>query len=153
MIYRVWRSTGCFAMILNNKNGLFQKIIDACKKEEKPIDVYIESLFPKIYAYVFLPFFVKLLDTRSDITTKDMNYTILNSRFKETVQLPDIPKKKIDILPVEQPATKSPKEICEEYMKNNVPFVISFNGNMVFDSSVTNISKYMGDHFLIEEVL
>jgi GR25 family glycosyltransferase involved in LPS biosynthesis len=149
MIYRVWRSTGCFAMILNNKNGLFQKIIDACKKEEKPIDVYIESLFPKIYAYVFLPFFVKLLDTRSDITTKDMNYTILNSRFKETVQLPDIPKKKIDILPVEQPATKSPKEICEEYMKNNVPFVISFNGNMVFDSSVTsgdNIS-FLNEHF------
>jgi GR25 family glycosyltransferase involved in LPS biosynthesis len=81
MIFRVWRSTGCYAMILNNKNGLFQKIIDESKTEKRPIDIYIENLFPKINAYTFLPSFVKLLETKSDIS--DKNLTFLNSRFKE----------------------------------------------------------------------
>jgi GR25 family glycosyltransferase involved in LPS biosynthesis len=90
MVYRVWKSTGSFAMILSNKNGLFQKIIDVSKDEEKPIDVYIETLFPKIKAYVFLPFFVKLLETNSDISDKN-NIEIINSRFNEKIEIPPIP--------------------------------------------------------------
>jgi len=147
MIFRVWKSKGCFAMILNNKNGLFQNIIDISKNEEKTIDTYIENLFPKIKSYVFLPTFVKLLDIKSDILDKDI--TSINMRFRETIELQKTtPEEKI-IQPVQ--IIKTEREICEEYLKSPVQFIIRHGSNIVFDSVTTGRENviFFDDHFEI----
>ena len=144
MIFRVWKSKGCFAMILNNRNGLFQNIIDISKSEEKTIDTYIETMFPKIKAYAFLPTFVKLLDIKSDILDKDI--TSVNMRFKETIEFPKIVEEKI-IRPVQ--IIKTEREICEEYLKSSSQFVIRQGSNIVFDSTTTGRENvvFFNDHF------
>jgi glycosyl transferase family 25 len=145
MIYRVWKSKGCFAMILNNKNGLFQKILDISKGEDKTIDSYIESLFPYIKAYTFLPFFVKISDIKSDISNDDL-YSTINRHYKEKVTIPIIhqPQKSI-----EKQVIKTQKEMCEEHLKLKGNFVIYFNNNLIFDSSTSSKDNvlFFNEHF------
>ena len=145
MIYRVWKSKGCFAMILNNKNGLFQKILDISKGEDKTIDSYIESLFPYIKVYTFLPFFVKISDIKSDISNDDL-YSTINRHYKEKFTIPIIhqPQKNVEKLIV-----KTQKEMCEEHLKLKGNFVIYFNNNLIFDSSTSSKDNvlFFNEHF------
>ena len=132
-VYRVWKSLGCFAMILNNKNYLFQKIIDVSKQEEKTIDVYIESLFSRIKAYTFIPFFVKISNLKSDIN--NINYPNIDKYFKEKIDIPNIIEHKKII--VEEPI-KTQKEMCEEHLKLSGYFMIYSNNSLIFDSSTSS---------------
>ena len=145
MIYRVWKSKGCFAMILNNKNGLFQKILDVSKDEDKTIDSHIESLFPYIKAYTFLPFFVKISDMIPDIGDYVSNEENINKYFKEIMILPSIKENHIEY----QKIVKTQKEMCEEHLKLNGNFVIYFNNNLIFDSSTSSKDNvlFFNEHF------
>ena len=144
-VYRVWRSKGCFGMILNNVNSLFQKIIDISKQEDKPIDVYIESLFPRIKAYTFIPFFVKISDIKSDIE-KTTSYPNIDKYFKETFDIPNVIEIKKMI--AEEPV-KTQKEMCEEHLKLKGVFVIYYNNSLIFDSSTSSKENiiFFNDYF------
>ena len=145
MIYRVWRSKGCFAMILNNRDGLFKKIIDLCEKEENSIDIYLDSILSKIKAYTFIPFFVKISsDFKSDL---EKNADNINKHFKETVVLPIIIPQ-----PVAQPQKiiiKTQKEMCEEHLKLKGNFMVYYNNLLVFDSSASSKENilFLDEHF------
>jgi len=144
-IYKVEECYGCFAMILNNKNGLFEKIIEITKDEEKPIDNYYhEQILKEFKAYVFAPFFVKTLNTISDISDNKnkFSYEEVDKYFKNEVDLTIFSK--IPIFPKTFPTPPPPKpqidyvksnqDICEDFVKGNLPFQIFHNNRLIFDS-------------------
>jgi len=146
MIYRVWRSKGCFAMILNNRDGLFKKIIDLCEKEENSIDLYLDSILSKIKAYTFIPFFVKIsTDFKQDL---EKDITNINKYFKETSTVPDI-KPQIEVVQQEKIPMKTQKEMCEEHLKLKGNFMIYYNNVLVFDSSASSKENviFLNEHF------
>lgn len=142
-IFKVFNCYGCFAMILNNKDGLFQKIIDITKEESKPIDnYYYDHIIRFSKAYVFMPFFVKSLNNLSDICSNPKPFSYekyVDSYFKERVNLnlSDIQPAVVNKPPVED-YPKSTKDVCEDYLKSRFPFQIFFNGRVIFDSSTSD---------------
>ena len=156
-IFKVDECYGCFAMILTNKNGLFNKIIEVTKDESKPIDNYFHDDILKIFkAYVFIPFFVKTLNTVSDIgnRTDSFSYDIVDKYFKPRVNLPKI-KNLNDIKPTEIHQkieyVKSSREICEDYLRGTIPFQIFYDNRVIFDSSAAdkiNVN-FFDNHFTV----
>jgi len=158
-IYYDQESYGCFAMILNNKNELFQKIIDITKEEIKSIDDYIhDNILKEFKAYVFMPFFVKTLNTISDISDdkNSYNYDTVDKHFKEVVQLPDISRLKNRPKPQPPPPppviiehVKTHREICEDYLNGRFDFQVFHNGRVIFDSSLTDKInlRFFDNHF------
>ena len=153
-IFNIHSCHGCFAMILDNKNGFFQKILNIATPEKKAIDnYYAENILPK--AYIFEPFFVKTLNTLSDISDRkdSFSYEGIDSSFKNVVELkvdskkqPQTPqiqstKKTTPIqTPIQQPSTKTNKEICEDYLRTG-NFQVVMNGKLVFDSTTSDKSN------------
>lgn len=148
MIYRVWKSKGCFAMILNNKNGLFQKIIDISKNEEKTIDSCIEFLFPQLKCYTFIPFFVKISDIKSDINEISI-YPNIDKYFKNKIDLPNIIENVNVQKHIDPVIVKTHKEMCEDHLKLKGFFMIYYNNVIVFDSSTSGKENviFFDDHF------
>lgn len=159
-VYKVSCAYGCFSMILNNKSGLFQKIIETVT-ESMPYDDFIKNMLPTINAYVFIPFFVKTMETVSDISENknSFSYDIVNKHFKEyfdeNKQVNVVEPVKI-VNPV--PVQKSPEilrlsnqDMCDEYLRNNYPFVIYYNGRLLFDSAITDKYNlnFNRDHFTL----
>jgi GR25 family glycosyltransferase involved in LPS biosynthesis len=169
-IHRVNCCYGCFAMILNNKRGLFQKILDNVT-EDTPYDNFINSLLPNINAYVFMPFFVKTIETKSDISerTDSFSYDVVNQYFQERLIIENSKleqKTKVEqtitrpVKPSSPPPpppppmveyVKSNQEICEDFVKSGVPFQVYHMGRLIFDSSnADKINLYFyNDHFTL----
>lgn len=142
-IFKIINTYGCFAMILNNKNGLFQKIIEITKDEIKPIDNYFyDEILPTINSYVFIPFFVKTLFTESDISDNKnaFSYDCVDKLFKNRIKIPTIEKISVHpTKPSSQPQkieyTRTRREMCEEYLYGMSNFLINYNNRVIFDSS------------------
>lgn len=160
-VYRIRESYGCFAMILNNQHGLFNKILNNVN-ELIPYDDYIKSLQKDLNCYVFMPFFVKSMDTISDIgnTSESFEYGVVNKHFAATFNPepikpppPPPPPPHQRNNPVQQepvPAiVNSNQYMCEDYLRSNAPFVVFFNGRLIFDSHTTDKSniRFERDHF------
>jgi hypothetical protein len=158
-VYKIRESYGCFSMILNNQHGLFQKIVDNVT-ELMPYDDYIKTLQNDLNCYIFIPFFVKSMNTVSDIgdITDSFEYDIVNKHFAKTFNPepvkptpPPPPAHKIKIAQqVSEPApVNSNQYMCEDYLRGNSPFVIYFNGRLIFDSQTTDKSnlRFDRDHF------
>lgn len=137
-IFSVHSCHGCFAMILDNKNGFFQKILNIATPEKKAIDnYYAENILPK--AYIFEPFFVKTLNTISDISDRkdSFSYEGIDSSFKNVVEL----KVKKQTQSTKKPLiTKTNKEICEDYQRTG-NFQVVLNGKLIFDSVTSDKSN------------
>jgi hypothetical protein len=111
-----------------------------------PYDDYIKTLQKNLNCYVFKPFFVKSMVTTSDIgsRTDSFSYDIVNKHYApifypEPVKtvVPEPPRPKTENV---QPA-RSNQSMCEDYLRNNFPFVISFNNRVIFDSTFTDKSN------------
>lgn len=149
-VYSVKEAFGCFAMILNNNNGLFKRILNY-KNDTKPYDNHIkENILPSTSAYVFIPFFVRTLKTKSDISerTDSFSYDVVDKYFLNKLQINDLQiKQEIKKpqtpppLPVHKPHIdyiKSSQEICEDYVRLNIPFQIYQSGRLIFDSDTSD---------------
>jgi GR25 family glycosyltransferase involved in LPS biosynthesis len=161
-IYKVIESYGCFAMILNNTNGLFQKIVGGAKSNEQKIayDDYIKTLQPSLNTYVFMPFFVKTWETKSDISFEDgtFSYDEVNKHFEnnfikkeEEKILPSPPPPPPQLKPTPPIYIKTDQEICEDYIRTGIPFQIYHNGRLIFDSTVSDIHNlyFFKGHFTL----
>ena len=159
-IYRIVGCFGCFAMILNNKNGLFQKILDSSIGESQPIDDCINYNIisdKNIKAYVLKPFFVKTIDTISDISekTESYSYDVVNKHFKNIFEedAPPPPIIPIPIIPqvVQQTYFKTQQNVCDDYLRSIYPFVIYYNGRLLFDSTSSDKNNlyFANDHFTL----
>jgi GR25 family glycosyltransferase involved in LPS biosynthesis len=169
-IYKVFECYGCFAMILNNKNNLFERILEITEKESKPIDNYLRDEIHTDYKfnfYVFKPFFVKTLDTVSDIADRDDSFTYdaVDMHFSDIYTKPPAPIKENIIMPPQpEPLKKDPNEIafeirmlnpqkymCEDYLRSPAPFVILIGNKTIYDSD--NIDRinlcFNKDHFTL----
>lgn len=155
----VKESYGCFAMILNNKNGLFNKIIDNANDIRQAYDDYIKTLQSQLKCYVFMPFFVRTLNTVSDISNSknSFSYEIVDKHFQNEFTIPvPVVQKPISVKPPppqihHERVQLTQQEICEDYLRSNVPFVIYYGGRIIFDSSMTdkmNLSFWQ-DHFTL----
>ena len=143
-IHKITQCYGCFAMIINNKSGLFQKILNV--PENAPYDDSIKDILPSINAYVFFPFFVKTLNTVSDISENknSFSYMVVDKFFRNTMNIPKIIPP--PSLPLPSPPSpqltaqyqnnyvKSNQDICEDFLRGNLPFIIYHNGRLLFDS-------------------
>jgi GR25 family glycosyltransferase involved in LPS biosynthesis len=154
-VYKVHECYGCFSMILNNQNGLFQKIIDSVT-ELLPYDNYIKSLQKNLNCYVFKPFFVKSMITTTDIGDRkdSFSYDVVNKHYAsvfypEVVKavVPEPPRPRIENV---QPV-RSNQYMCEDYLRSNAPFVIYFNNRIIFDSTSTDKSniKFEQNYFTL----
>lgn len=147
-IYKIKQCHGCFAMILNNKNGLFNRIIETAKSEQKAIDNYMaEDILPHLNAYVFEPFFVKTLNTVSDISGRDDSYSYvgIDNSFKEIIDIP-----KFNRIQMSYPQLKTNREICENYLKSG-DFRIFVANKSIFDSKTSDKSnvQFFDDYFVL----
>lgn len=155
-VYKVKDSYGCFSMILNNQNGLFKKIIEN-PSELIPYDDYIKKIQPNLNCYVFMPFFVKTMNTTSDIGERkgSFEYEVVNKHFAKILKPEDIkpePQKPKFQQPVQEHiSTNNNQYVCEDYLRTNAPFVIYFNGRLLFDSTTTDKMnlRFERDHFTL----
>jgi len=159
-VYKIKESYGCFSMILNNQNGIFQKIINNVI-ETMPYDDYIKVLQKELNCYVFMPFFVKTLKTVSDLSESKeaFEYEVVNKHFTQTFDPNSKPT--VVIPPPTPPPVKMKLEdtvpafsnqyTCEDYLRGKVPFVIFFNGRLIFDSQTTDKSNltFEYNHFTL----
>lgn len=145
-IYKVKESYGCFAMILNNKNGLFQKIVNG-ENYNIPYDNYIRSLQKELNCYVFKPFFVKTLYTQSDINPDrgEFSYDIVDKYFAPVFEEPKPVQNKVQSAPKPQIESRTIQSICEDYQRGNYPFIIYYGGRVLFDSQYTDKSNIRFD--------
>jgi len=145
-IYKVKESYGCFAMILNNKNGLFQKIVNG-ENYNMPYDNYIRSLQKELNCYVFKPFFVKTLYTQSDINPDrgEFSYDIVDKYFAPVFEEPKPVQNKVQPAPKPQIESRTIQSICEDYQRGNSPFIIYYGGRVLFDSQYTDKSNIRFD--------
>lgn len=145
-IYKVKESYGCFAMILNNKNGLFQKIVNG-ENYNMPYDNYIRSLQKELNCYVFKPFFVKTLYTQSDINPDrgEFSYDIVDKYFAPVFEEPKPVQNKVQPAPKPQIESRTIQSICEDYQRGNSPFIIYYKGRVLFDSQYTDKSNIRFD--------
>jgi len=83
-IYSVKKCYGTFAMVFNNQNGTFDKIIKHVDKEQMPLDNYYAHLLLGILkGYVFIPFFVKTAPFKSTISSHDGVYSVVDEHFNK----------------------------------------------------------------------
>lgn len=141
-VQKITKSFGRFAMIINNKNGIFEKIVNLSDKSPNPIDFYYNELQPT--SYVFIPFLAKPNHIGSDIHIDKRNnllvYNAINRFYRDKFQLLPLPK---NIIPIKfekkqeshPPLRKTDKEIGEEFLKGSLDFQIYHGGKMIFDSS------------------
>ncbi len=148
-IYKVSEAYMCCAMILNNKNKLFEKIIGITKDEEKPIDNYFhDDILKEFKGYIFMPTFIKTWNTISDASEENINKTNpeVDKHFKNDMSLPNIisketPKPQVVVSPTSRPQidyVKSNQDICEDFVKGNLPFQIYHNNRLIFDSDASD---------------
>jgi hypothetical protein len=147
-IYKSNGNYGCFSMILNNKNGLFQKIIDKSVPHHSPMDDIVKEIIPDINAYIFMPFFVKTLKTVSDISLsrEPFSYSIVDEHFENIINLNtdyvhSMDNKKLSI-----------REICDLYLSSSDDFVVLLNDMKLFDTKKDNRNniQFYDDYFLIK---
>lgn len=145
-IYKVKESYGCFAIILNNKNGLFQKIVNG-ENYNIPYDNYIRSLQKELNCYVFKPFFVKTLYTQSDINPDrgEFSYDIVDKYFAPVFEEPKPVQNEVQSAPKPQIESRTIQSICEDYQRGNYPFIIYYGGRVLFDSQYTDKSNIRFD--------
>lgn len=167
-IFKIYESYGCFAMILNNERGLFNKILEVSKGENKPIDDYFhDDILPRkdINAYVFMPFFVKTLNTVSDIadTNESYSYDEVDKHFSNLMSEPSkFEFNKNELLKaslvgnlVEKEKEKiisyGPMNNCVSYLNSKDHFQIFMSGRLIFDSSTTDRSNlsFFQNHFTL----
>lgn len=155
-IYKIKNSYGCFAMILNNKNNLFQKIINGVDYT-MPYDNYIRSLQKDLNCYVFMPFFVKTLYTQSDINPEkgEFSYNVVDknfaAKFEKPVPVMTKPQPQPRQIPRSNIESRSIQSICEDYQRGSRPFIIYYGGRVLFDSEYTdkNNLRFDRDHFVL----
>jgi len=162
-IHKIIECFGCFAMILNNKNGLFKDILDLTKKEEKPIDDYFHDVFLKNnVGYVHVPFFVRTLKTVSDIgdVKEAFSYDVVDIFFVNEVGNREYSFTGLmNFNPTSAPPPPHPpsppqhtyRNICEEYFRGRKHFKIYYNNRLLFDSSVSdrNNLSFFDNHFVL----
>ena len=147
-IYKVDECYMCCAMILNNKNKLFENIIEITKNESKPIDNYYHDDILKLFkGYIFMPTFVKTWNTTSDASLNKNSSTNIevDKHFKNVLNDTTIHTKQMEIvkqnMPHSQPKldyVKSNQEICEDFVYGNLPFQIYHGGRLLFDSDTSD---------------
>lgn len=164
-IYKVFECYGCFAMILNNERGLFNNILESIKTETKPIDNCInDDVLKNVNAYVFKPFFVKTLDTVSDIANNNESfcYNVVDKHYSDTFIPGEIPKIEPPIeinskpevnyvMRIENMQSYSNQYMCDDYIRSAYPFIILHNGRLIFDSDSTdkNNLQFYQEHFTL----
>lgn len=108
--------------------------------------------------YVYIPIFVRTLDTISDIADREDSFSYdavdkffqnkLDGNFKSPF-IKTIEKQDEQIVNPEQPRAEIPYELllqqrtsskykCEEYLRSPQHFLIYYNGKLVFDSSASD---------------
>ena len=106
-----------------------------------------------------MPFFVKTLKTVSDLSESKeaFEYEVVNKHFAQTFD----PNSKPTVHPPTPPPVKMKLEdtvpaysnqyTCEDYLRSKVPFVIFFNGRLIFDSQTTDKSNlnFEYNHFTL----
>jgi GR25 family glycosyltransferase involved in LPS biosynthesis len=136
-IFKNIRNYGCFSMII--KKEMIKKIYEYTKDEIKPIDNYIAELCGNNNFYSFIPFFVKTINTKSDISDSNVEfeYDVVNKYYKDYVNegisliTKPIENKKIKSNIIRQ--TES--DILKKFMKLKTEFLIYKRGVLIFDST------------------
>jgi len=153
-IYKLYDSYGCFAMVLNNKNKLFDKIISITSPEIKPIDNYFhDDILKDFKAYIFMPFFVRTLDTISDISNnkKSFSYDVVDKHFKNEIDFNEKPKPQMPPPTQQVMHQRSNQDVCEDYLRGDNPFQIFHSGRLLFDSEMSDKSNlfFTRDYFTL----
>ena len=105
-----------------------------------------------------MPFFVKTMDTVSDIAQREdsFSYDVVNKHFKNIFEKSDhinienlkkeVIQKPIVVDKIEPVYYKTSQSIGEDYLRSNLPFLVFFNNRLIFDSETTLKNNLQFNH-------